>query len=207
MTETSSPPPVDTEHLYRLKAARLSPQYEYKNEKLLIVSDGALTLYIPGTDDLRDLHQDFRIREAHWDYPEEFPAGWPVHSGFRDSAHNILKMFFTSYEYKEYISIGDRVRVVGHSKGGAAGILVGIALHQMGFNASVLTYGAPQVTPERREFDFELMQIVATGDPIAGIIPWEPLVEPRIVGSEHVLRPPILNHVVDHYIRVISAIE
>lgn len=180
--------------LYRLKVARLAPQYEYKNEKILLFAN---SVYIPGTDDARDVIQDIKVRTVAWDYTQEYPDGWPVHAGFRAAAFNVLKML-----HEPLITVGNGpLRIVGHSKGGAVAILVGLALLQMGYFVRVLTFGAPQVSPVSRELP--LKQIVAEGDPVPGLIPWKPLVEPMIVGQDHVLRPRIVNHVIDHYIRVV----
>lgn len=189
-----------------------SPSLTYKNEKLLIIKDEEnkhISIFISGSDDLRDLIQDIRFKLVPF-------GGGRIHKGFLNAAGNVLYtiisngMLHDSYSYS----------LSGHSKGATSALICGMWLDSMGIKIKEVTlYGCPKITKHKYKLPFKCYNIKCAGDPIT-LLPkscfgkwtiksqqWIHLRPMHIIGRDIEFKSVrILNHTLGHYINATNTI-
>lgn len=132
-----------------------------------LVDDDTLIIVVRGTDTLRDWFDNMMC----WKTPSAI--GGNVHAGFQ--RHMLLARNLV------YVPVTvSRVHVVGHSLGGAVGVLLGslLATESPRRHVSVTTFGSPRIGDEtfRRQCTYrsnlEVVRVFSPNDPVT----WLPVV-------------------------------
>lgn len=130
---------------------------------------------IRGTVSLADLSIDLKIRQV---FDEE--CGCLFHAGFKEVADVVAD------DVVQFLEDGAKVKIAGHSLGGAVAIIVAAKLRLRGYDVEkVMTFGAPMVTDAAgaallRDF-LPVMRVTHERDPI----PLTPLSRAKVSPTEN----------------------
>lgn len=153
--------------ILRLKIAYDTPTQKIKNEQFYVTQDFGLTVIaIAGSNDLIDWLQNFNVQNA-WllKILAQREEPWQ-HFGFEQAASNLAEVFMGSLPEQS-------VRIVGHSKGAATGVLLAEKLSVAYDIEQVITFGCPRYRKnERRTYEYPVTHYVNEQD-IVTFLPTE----------------------------------
>ncbi len=97
--------------------------------------DSLQWLAFRGTQTLEDVRSDANYAQAH-----DTSLHLQLHSGFLQATEDVLPQILP------HLSPGYRLRVTGHSLGGAMAVIAALELQGQGWKPEVITFGQPKVT-------------------------------------------------------------
>ena len=139
--------PIDPEELIEMagycneayrKANNENKLYEIRNNEFSyhVKQDRGITILIfRGTDNIKNIGTDVDIRPRHDKSLDVY-----FHKGFHDAATWIFEDIKDNYELEK------TVYLTGHSLGGAIAQIIGLWLHDDGYNVQIYTFGSPKVS-------------------------------------------------------------
>ena len=88
------------------------------------------------------------------------------HKGFLDASTYVIQTIDSTY------SLEHTVHITGHSLGGAIAQIVGMWLHNRGYNVQIFSYGSPKVSTQVLSSQPDHWRVVRTSDPVTFTPMW-----------------------------------
>ena len=142
----------------------ISKQFRTKNDYFsyyVMQEEGVSILIFRGTANVRNVLTDLDVRTF-----DDKKLDASIHRGFRDAAELIYTDIKRKYE------LDHTVYLTGHSLGGAIAQIIGMWLHEEGYNVQIYTFGSPKVSTTFTFNEPNHWRVVDRSDPVPFLPPY-----------------------------------
>ena len=142
----------------------IANQYRVKQDQFsyyVIQEDGITILIFRGTANAKNVLTDIDVRTFN-----DSRLDAKLHRGFRDAAEAIYVDIIKTYE------LDHTIYLTGHSLGGAIAQIMGMWLHQRGYNVQIFTFGSPKVSTTFTFNEPNHWRMVDRSDPVHFLPPY-----------------------------------